>query len=146
MLPLTIATYSLLGTGLVFAIIELGLTAYGLSYWDGNTYACGENYDGYEVTVTYCKTTAPAIISFLVFTSLWTMLATPFALVYPWYQARRADVSHENLNKWLAPVFIVLFFLTFVFWLAGFADIAYLTGGLVGDIDAAILAFGVLNW
>lgn len=146
MLPLTLATYVLLGAGLLFSVIELGLAAYGVSLF-GQSYECVTGYSGYNVETGTCKTPVPGIISFLIFVSLWTMGVTTFFLVFPFLQARKANVSHERLNKWLVPLHIGLLFLTFVFWLAGFADVAAIIGGLnVGGVIAAVEAFGVLNW
>lgn len=150
MLPLTITIFALVGTGILFSIIDLGLSAYGASV-AGKSYDCsydsGNPYDGtYGVVSATCKGTVPAAISFLLFTSLWTLIVGPFTLVYPWLQARKASVSHESLNRWLSPVIIALFFLTWVFWLSSFADIATYNIVYSGSIIQAAVAFAVLNW
>jgi hypothetical protein len=137
MLALNIILYALLGTSLVFAIIELGLSAYVTSISSGTV------YDGYY----YYDLKPPAIVIFLVFSSIWTILVTIAALVLPWYYARKGLVS-AKLNTILAATFVAVYFVTMVFWLACFADLANLVGGYV-NIDSyysAVLAFGVLLW
>lgn len=144
MLPLTIATYSLLGTGLAFGIIELGLSAYAVSQTD-KTYECYTD-NGFGETIGTCKETVPSVFIYYLFVSIWTFLTTPFALAYPAMQARKAGGSSLT---WLGPVLIGLSFLTSVFWLAAFADLTNLTDGYLsyaGGVIQAMVAFGVLNW
>ena len=150
MLPLTITIFALVGTGILFSIIDLGLSAYAASAYSSSydcSYYSGNPYDGTSGIVSAtCKGKVPAAISFLLFTSLWTLLVSPFTLVFPWLQARKASVSHESLNKWLSPLLIVLFSLTWVFWLSAFADIATYNIAFAGPIIQAAVAFAVLNW
>jgi hypothetical protein len=68
-------------------------------------------------------------------------------LVLPWFYARKGAVT-SKLNGILGVTFIVLYFVTFVFWLACFADIEAELGGGVSwsDYLNAVIAFGVLLW
>lgn len=132
---------SLLGFGLVSSIVELGLVAYHTWYF-GQTFDY-QYYCGYDICDEYYKGTVPDVVSFLLFASVWSTLATAVAIGLPlWYHNRN---GHHH-NKWLAPTLIVLFFLTWVFWLAGFAYLAYLIGSNGVGITAATLAFAIINW
>jgi hypothetical protein len=142
MFPLTIASYSLLGTGLGFGIIELGLSAYAVSKTD-QTYECYTD----EGTIGTCKETVPSVFIFYLFVSIWTLLTTPATIIFPWMLYRQAGGSSSN--TWLGPVMIAKNFLTSVFWLAAFADLTNLTDGYLsyaGGVIQAMVAFGVLNW
>ncbi|KAJ5557962.1 hypothetical protein N7535_009455 [Penicillium sp. DV-2018c] len=137
MLALNIILYALLGTSLVFAIIELGLSAYVTSISSGTV---SNGYYYYDVD-------PPAIVIFLVFSSVWTMLVTSAALLLPWYYARKGSVS-AKLHTILAAITVAVYFVTMVFWLAAFADLANLVSGYT-NIDpyySAVLAFAVLLW
>jgi ABC-type multidrug transport system fused ATPase/permease subunit len=132
---------SLLGFGLASSIVELGLDAYGVWFYGRSvTY---EYYCGYSICDETYKGKVPDVISFLMFTAVWSTLATAVAIGLPLHYHKR-DAHHHN--KWLAPTLIVLYFLTWVFWLAGFAYLAYLVGSASTGIIAAILAFAVINW
>lgn len=153
MLPPTLATFALLGAGLVFAIIELGLGAY--------VEAKSTIDYRYRNSTYHYKIHLSPVWPYLLFTSIWTILTTPFAVAYPFLQSRKAQVSQEALNRWLAPVLLSLYFVTLVFWMAAFADIANVYQATAG-LDAwaglgvylgvaiavphAALAFGVLAW
>lgn len=132
---------SLLGFGLASSIVELGLVAYGVWFY-GRTITY-EYYCGYSICDETVKGTVPDVISFLMFAAVWSTLVTAVAIGLPlWYHKR--DGHHHN--RWLAPTLIVLYFLTWVFWLAGFAYLAYLIGSAGTGILAAILAFAIINW
>jgi hypothetical protein len=142
MLLLSLILFSLLGTGLAFSIIELGMVAYGVHYYSQT--ATIEYYCGYLET---CNETVhgrvPDIVSFLMFSAVWSTLVTAVAIWLPlWFH--RQDAHHHN--SWLAPGLISVYFVTWVFWLAGFADLANDVGTSATGIIAAILAFAVLNW
>jgi hypothetical protein len=146
MLALNIVLYALLGTSLAFAIVELGLSAFLTSAYTGTReVATWSAYSGYSYTNVNLK--APAILAFLVFTACWTILVTVAALVLPWHLAKKGFVS-AKLNTILASCFVGVYFVTMVFWLACFADLASLLGGGTSDSSYfnAILAFGVLLW
>lgn len=145
MLALDIALYALLGTSLVFSIIELGLAAYVASAWTGSHRV--SYYDpwggyGYENV----NISAPPIVDFLLFTAVWSMLVTGASLFLPWFFTRKG--SSSKLNMILGIVFTAVYFVTMVFWLASFADIAsYLGGGTsTSDYLNAVIAFAVLLW
>jgi hypothetical protein len=146
MLVLDIALYAILGSSLVFSIIELGLAGYVVSAWSGShrvayydPFGGGYSYENVDVST-------PAILDFLIFTAVWTMLVTGAALLLPWFFTRKGFSS--KLNMILGIVFTAVFFLTMVFWLASFADItSYLGGGTsTSDYLNAIIAFAVLLW
>ncbi|EEA24560.1 hypothetical protein TMatcc_007664 [Talaromyces marneffei ATCC 18224] len=132
---------SLLGFGLTSSIVELGLSAYGAWFY-GQTFTY-EYYCGYSVCDETVKGTVPDVVSLLLFASLWSTIVTAVAIGLPlWFHKREA---HQH-NRWLAPTLIVLYFLTWVFWLSGFAYLAYLVGSASVGIISAMLAFAIINW
>lgn len=140
------ALYALLGTAFIFSIIELGLSAYLVSRFRSvksdldhyNDYF-DDYYDNYYVSM-------PAVFPFILFASIWTFLITPGAVASSWFLARRGPVSRK-INMLLGFVLVVVYFVTMVFWLAGFADVSYLMGNRFGSAYSdAIIAFGVLLW
>lgn len=142
MLPLSLLLISLLSTGLVFSLVELGLVAYAVHFYtQSETFAY---YCGYLET---CDETvhghSPDIVSFLLFCAVWSALVTAVAI---WLPLRFHQRDAHNHNSWLAPGLIVVYFATWIFWLAGFADLANILGTEAKGIPAAILAFAVLNW
>jgi hypothetical protein len=142
MFPLTIATYSLLGTGLGFGIIELGLSAYAVSKTD-RTYECYTD----QGTIGTCKETVPSVFIFYLFVSIWTLITTPATLILPWKWSQQTGSSSSNTL--LGSIMLAKNFLTAIFWLAAFADLANLTDGYLsyaGGVIQAMVAFGVLNW
>lgn len=145
MLALHIALYVLLGTALAFAIIELGLSAYIVSGFDGTRRAFRCN--GLSCGYYNVKYSTPGILAFLIFTAVWTMLISVAAALLPWFFARRGTVT-AKLNMILGIVTIVVYFITSVFWLACFADIVnmYGTGSGTSDYLNAVIAFAVLLW
>ncbi|KAF3385525.1 hypothetical protein F1880_001748 [Penicillium rolfsii] len=146
MLVLHIVLYVLLGTALTFAIIELGLSAYVASAFTGTSEAyTWDPYRGYVYTTVHQS--APGILIFIIFTACWTILLCGAALGLPWHYARKGAVT-SKLNTILGVTFIVLYFVTFVFWLASFADIEADLGGGVSwsDYLNAVIAFAVLLW
>ncbi|KAJ5096440.1 hypothetical protein NUU61_005796 [Penicillium alfredii] len=142
---LHLALYALWGSALVFAIVELGLTAYVTTFW------------GSRQTVTWnparsylypkIRSSTPAILIFILFAACWTILAMIACLVLPWLSTRKGVVS-SKLNKTLAAIFVAIYLVTIVFWLAAFADIANMLNGNINSFDYldAIIAFAVLLW
>jgi hypothetical protein len=145
MLALHIALYVLLGTALLFAIVELGLSAYVVSGYSGSfeEYTCNGFSCGYQTV----KVSTPGILAFLVFVSLWTMIVSVAAAVLPWFYARKGNVT-SKLNMILGISTIVVYFITSVFWLACFADIVTIfgAGNVYSDYLNAVVAFAVLLW
>ncbi|KAJ5895671.1 hypothetical protein N7495_007362 [Penicillium taxi] len=146
MLPLHIALYTVLSTALAFAAVELGLCAFiawaysGYIEEDYYSYALGE-----YVTDTV-KVHPPAIIDFMLFAGSWTIIVSAVALLLPWFYARRGAVS-AKLNRTVGIILAVVYFVTMVFWLAAFADLANVTlGYYVNAYFDAMLAFAVLLW
>lgn len=134
------ALYVLLGTAFAFAVIELGLSGYIESQYGSYDYYSGSYRHRINVS-------SPPIVGFLIFCSVWTMLVTGGALFSSWFFTRRGPVA-RSFNFIMAIVHMLLYFVTMVFWLAGFADMAALLGGRVygSDYANAIIAFGVLLW
>ncbi|OJJ51776.1 hypothetical protein ASPZODRAFT_127907 [Penicilliopsis zonata CBS 506.65] len=147
MLALHITLAALLGTALVFGIIELGLVAYGVSLYT-------KSYTVEECTLYSCYDehvhgSAPAITIFMLFSAIWTVLGTVVAAVLPWWYAEKKRVLvTKQMNQGCFAGLIIFYFVTMVFWLASFADIASILDGetSVFDIINAIIAFAVLLW
>lgn len=133
MLPLDIALYTILDTSLAFSIIELGLTGYVASAWTGSHHVA--YYDPWPGGYGYenVNVSAPPIVDFLLFIAVWTTLATGASLFLPWFFTRKGFSS--KLNMILGIVFTAIYFLTMVFWLASFADIASYLGGSTNTSD-----------
>ncbi|KAK9857532.1 hypothetical protein MYU51_021065 [Penicillium brevicompactum] len=137
---LNIILYALLGTSFVLGVVELGLSAFVVSAFDNTT----QEYDTWGGYVNV-KVKAPAIVDFIVFSSLWTMLITVAALVVPWFYTRKGSVT-PKLNTVLAASFVATYFVTMVFWLAAFADLATYLDYVSNDYYNAMIAFAVLLW
>lgn len=130
---------ALLGIVLIFSIIELGLSAHLISL-------SSRAYSYLDVSDYDFHITAPPSIAFLLFCSIWTILVSGLALYIPWHLARRASLGRITPTI-LTYVTLVLYFVTTVFWLAGFADLAaWLAGFTPGGSIGAAVAFGVLLW
>jgi len=140
MLALNIVLYALWGTSLLFAIVELGLSAFVVSSFQNSTQEV-ETWGGF-VDV---KVKAPAIVDFMVFSSLWTILVTVAAVVLPWYYTRKGSVT-PKLNTILASSFVAAYSVTMVFWLASFADLATYWNVIADSYNGALIAFAVLLW
>lgn len=141
MLTLSIIILSLLSTALAFSLTELGLMAYavwGFTQTVEVSYLCG-----FDVCYKDVKGSVPDVVSFLMFCAVWSTLASAAALGGPLYLH---SCNGHHHNSWLAPGLIVLYFLTWVFWLAGFADLANIIGTYGTPIMNAVLAFAVLSW
>ncbi|MCJ1416897.1 hypothetical protein MMC32_003236 [Xylographa parallela] len=117
------------GVAVLFTIIELGLTAYGVSYFDG-TY-----FDGY-----YTYTSNVGSLNFMLFNSLWSLLLLAYLLA----TLRFARFSHPIVT-------FVLLLLTALFWFSGFIALAVAVGpSCYGNhacqTVAAAAAFGAFLW
>lgn len=145
----------LLATALVFAIIELGLSAYTDSIatqavevesYDPCYAGCG--YGGYDFNGETEPGDAPGSVKYLVFASVWTMLITPALAILPMLGHRYNKFwidSSGNPAAWVAPLTLALNAVTMIFWLAGFAALANLFGGTAPQgIAGALLAFAVM--
>jgi len=114
----------LLATGLVFSIIELGLSAWAVDVTP----------DGNEANDRF---------GFLVFCSVWTIFVTAFLIAFPIY----GTASRGDVERWYSPLTIALNAVTMIFWLAGFAADADLYNGYNPRGTAgALLAFAVMLW
>lgn len=146
MLALHLTFFALSGSCLAFSIIELGLSAYVATIWGGSRQVpYWDPYNGYQYRSVHVDT--PGIVDFLLFSACWSVLASIAALVLPWFYTRKGFV-HPMLNTILGVSLAVVYFVTSVFWLACFADIASLLGGGISSSDYlnAVIAFAVLLW
>jgi hypothetical protein len=111
---------------LIFAIIVLGLEAYVAHWWN-----------------TYYHSGSPSQINFLIFCSIWTLLALTYLIVVP---LRFADtIAHHKF------AILGVEALTMLFWFAGFVALAvFLSGrvcyGQVCNCAKAGAAFGAFEW
>lgn len=137
---LNIILYALLGTSFVLGVVELGLSAFVVSAYENTT----QEYDTWSGYINV-DVKAPAIVDFIVFSSLWTMLVTVAALLLPWFYTRKGSVT-PKLNTVLAASFVATYFVTMVFWLAAFADLATYLDYISNDYYNAMIAFAVLLW
>lgn len=146
-----LVTLALLGTASVFALIELGLSAYIVSlgsehtytYWDPN-YA-GAGYGAYQYGTR--KASAPAEVDFLLFCSLWTLLVAPALIILPIVWKSKTKVAGQDVQTISGPLTLAMNAIATIFWLAGFAALANLYDGLNPQgIPGALLAFAVMLW
>ncbi|KAI8964669.1 marvel domain-containing protein [Daldinia sp. FL1419] len=119
----------------IFAIIELGLTAYLASRYNRyNRYDGWYGYDGYS---------SPPRVNFMIFNSVWSLLVLLYVGVTPLYLT---SVFHR-----LAA--LALNAITTIFWFAGAIALAVFYTGLgncgsntfCGSAEAAIV-FGFFLW
>ncbi|KAF7155457.1 hypothetical protein CNMCM5623_007528 [Aspergillus felis] len=139
---------ALLGTSFVFAVIELGLGGHVASFYTGShktlvydpSSAWGYSYQTVNLTV-------PAILAFLIFTAVWTMLVSLAAFLLPFFLRAKAAPG-TRLNTIITGALCGVYFATMVFWLACFADIAAELDGLGASSNYynAVMAFAVLLW
>jgi hypothetical protein len=158
------AVYALLGSALVFAIVELGLSAYIVS--DGFSYTndydsfkkrqdYSDYYDEYDYSdynfdsSSYYDIATPPIAAFAIFASVWTIVVSAGAMFTAWFFSRKSPVS-RFINMIFAGAYVAVYFITMAFWLGTFADYAYVTSWSVYTSDSdywtATLAFAVLLW
>ena len=131
MSPTDITILVLLITGLIFSIIELGLSAYSVSYW--------------EVYYAFYYGSAPGFISFLLFASLWTMLRTGFRLVRQLLRTQSPVDASGRPAAWVPILTLVINTVTMIFWLAGFAAyVSFLQGLTAVGLAGALLAFAIM--
>ena len=85
---------------------------------------------------------SPSQVNFLVFTSIWTLLATTYLLLTPMYLPRAA-------HKF---VIVAIEAITMIFWFAGFIALAVFLSSLslcVGNVCKSAVAatvFGAFEW
>ncbi|KAJ5201368.1 uncharacterized protein N7498_006031 [Penicillium cinerascens] len=146
MLALHTALYALVGTCFLFSVVELGLCAYIASVWSGTrSVGYDDLFAGYVPKNVDVST--PGILTFLIFSACWSILVAVAALVLPWFYTSKGFVT-AKLNAILGIVFAVVYFVTWVFWLACFADIASMLGGFTSynNFLNAVIALAVLLW
>ncbi|OAA62719.1 MARVEL-like domain protein [Niveomyces insectorum RCEF 264] len=111
---------------LVFAVVELGLTAYLVSVYDDRVAA-----------------SSPAVVNFMLFNAIWSLLVLLYVGLAPLYYTR---VFHRLAS-------LALEWITMIFWFAGSIALAVDVGGpyhcgnnhFCGATEAAI-AFGFFMW
>lgn len=116
----------------VFSIIELGLTAYVVSLYDGtynNWYSYSGNY-------------SPDRVNFMLFNSIWSLLVLAYIGLTPLYMT---SIFHRLAALGLEVV-------TMIFWFAGSIALAVFIGvprcngnSWCGSTQAAV-AFGFFLW
>lgn len=116
----------------VFSIIELGLTAYIVSVYDG-TYENGYYWSG---------NASPDRVNFMLFNAIWSLLVLAYIGLTPLYMT---GIFHR-----LAA--LALEVITMIFWFAGSIALAVLIGAprchgntFCGSYEAAV-AFGFFLW
>jgi len=123
------------GVALLFSIIELGLTAFGVSQFDGTS----DYGDGIVIYYNF------GTVNFLLFASLWSVLL----LIYLIIALRMPHITHLFVT-------VALLFITMIFWFAGFVALAVFLGSTIngacssglgdcGVLDAAT-AFAAFLW
>ncbi|KAB8224297.1 hypothetical protein BDV33DRAFT_4715 [Aspergillus novoparasiticus] len=142
-----VVPFALLSTIFVFAVVELGLTGHLVSYFSQGSkeYRYDPSRNGYtSQTVTVA---VPPILAFILFNSVWTMLVSVATAIIPWVFRSKAD-TNAAFNKLITIGLLGLYFVTTVFWLASFADMAARLSYAAGKSDYvnAIIAFAVLIW
>ncbi|KAF2228861.1 hypothetical protein EV356DRAFT_456887 [Viridothelium virens] len=108
----------------VFAIIVLGLTAYVANWWGGFWHAM-----------------SPSEVNFLIFSSVWSLLALVYLVLAPW---RFPDAAHKFGILAAEAV-------TMIFWFAGFIALAVFLSnrecwGHVCSAAKAAAAFSAFEW
>ncbi|KAI1764682.1 membrane-associating domain-containing protein [Hypoxylon sp. FL1150] len=114
----------------VFAIVELGLTAYLASRYDRWWYGYGSD-------------SSPSRVNFMIFNSVWSLLVLAYVGLVPLYMT---SLFHRLAALALNAV-------TTIFWFAGSIALAVFVGGpyecgsdsLCGTAEAAV-AFGFFLW
>jgi len=151
----------------VFAVIVLGLTAYGsypttrlLSPYPARSYTAPASYLDWSsspfglqlvadhVTVAhwwsgYWHDFSPAEINFLLFSSVWSLLSIAYLTLVPLF------LSHSVVNHKFGVLGAEV--LTMIFWFAGFIALAVFLGnrvcfGHVCNIAKASVVFAGLEW
>lgn len=139
---------ALLGVAFVFAVIELGLGGHIASISTGSRkipfYDPSSSWGYSYKTIKY---SVPGIVAFQIFTSVWTMLVSVAAFLLPWFLRVKAAPG-TRLNTIITGALGGAYFVTMVFWLACFADIATKLDelGATSDYYNAVIAFVVLSW
>ncbi|KAK9577469.1 hypothetical protein V6Z90_009145 [Aspergillus fumigatus] len=139
---------ALLGVAFVFAVIELGLGSHIASISTGSRkipfYDPSSSWGYSYKTIKY---SVPGIVAFQIFTSVWTMLVSVAAFLLPWFLRVKAAPG-TRLNTIITGALGGAYFVTMVFWLACFADIATKLDelGATSDYYNAVIAFAVLSW
>ncbi|KAF4283889.1 hypothetical protein KXV70_004312 [Aspergillus fumigatus] len=139
---------ALLGVAFVFAVIELGLGGHIASISTGSRkipfYDPSSSWGYSYKTIKY---SVPGIVAFQIFTSVWTMLVSVAAFLLPWFLRVKAAPG-TRLNTIITGALGGAYFVTMVFWLACFADIATKLDelGATSDYYNAVIAFAVLSW
>ncbi|GFF26594.1 hypothetical protein IFM61606_09781 [Aspergillus udagawae] len=143
-----IVPLALLGISFVFAVIELGLGGHIASFYTGShktlVYDPSSSW-GYSYKTI--KFSVPGILGFQIFTAVWTMLVSVAAFLLPWFLRAKAAPG-TRLSTIITYALGGVYFVTMVFWLACFSDIAAELDGLgtSSNYYNAVMAFAVLLW
>jgi len=107
------------GVQVVFSLIVLGLTAYLIDQYRGAYYYYGDRW-------------SPASVDFMLFTSLWTLLAVAYLLLVP---TRFPKFAHKF-------AIAAVEFVTMIFWFAAFVAVAVRWGDAYRGVDARGTFYG----
>ncbi|KAF4154699.1 hypothetical protein CNMCM6936_006928 [Aspergillus lentulus] len=138
----------LLGVAFVFALIELGLGGHIAAVSTGSRkIPVYDSSSAWGYSYRTIKFSVPGILAFQIFTAVWTMLVSVAAFLLPWFLRVKAAPG-TRLHSIITGVLGGVYFVTMVFWLACFADIAAKLDGLGASSDYynAVIAFAVLSW
>lgn len=152
---------------LIFAIIVLGLTAYGKFrsscipthslYLQARPFFLMTNVSIYIVANQYNSTfyydggyyshsnASPSQVNFLIFCAIWSILAVAFLTLSPRYDTQARHIGHKFAILAVDAV-------TAIFWFAGFIALAVFIGvpdcgsdTVCGSLQASV-AFGAFLW
>jgi hypothetical protein len=140
----------------LFAIIVLGLTAYGKSNVARTTSLPWKELLSTPALINippvvdwwsdWWNRSSPSPINFLLFTSIWTLLVLLYLILVPW---RFSGLLERN--KWAGMSIAILEGVTMIFWFAGFVALAVWLGRrtCVGGVCSAAKAatvFAAFEW
>lgn len=121
----------------VFSVIELGLTAYIISVYDGTYLTDRTTYWGY-----YGGAASPDRVNFMLFNAIWSLLVLAYVGLSPLYMT---SIFHKLAALALEAI-------TMIFWFAGSIALAVMIGApqcgastFCGSYEAAV-AFGFFLW
>jgi len=137
---------------LIFAIIVLGLTAYGkfrpAAFQPTPSTFLMTNVSIYIVANeldSLFYNASPSQVNFLIFSAVWSILAVAFLILSPRYDTQARHIGHKFAILAVDAV-------TAIFWFAGFIALAAVIGvpqcggnSFCGSLQASV-AFGAFLW
>lgn len=125
----------------VFAIVVLGLTAYGIYSFVIMIFSVNETIAVANWWGGFYHALSPTEVNFLIFSSVWSLLALVYLVVAPW---KFPDAAHKFGILAAEAV-------TMIFWFAGFIALAVFLSdrvcyGHVCNAAKAAAAFAAFEW